>query len=117
MPTRLAVLAELLGVNVAFNCKSGKDRTGELDAEIKHFKLQMRLTGKVPDYKRTRTPEEARQFYQVVTNSGNFEMQSLNTGYRGYKLHGVPELFSQIGAQPGDELARHFHGLSGFTAS
>jgi hypothetical protein len=117
MPTRLAVLADLLGVNVAFNCKSGKDRTGELDAEIKHFKLQMQVTGRVPHYARTRTPEEIRHFHEVATNGGNFEIQNLNTGYAGYKLHGVPELFSQFGGQPGDELTQHFHGLSGFTAS
>ncbi len=48
MPVRVAVLAELLGVKVAFNCTNGTGRTGELDAEIKHFKLQMALTGKVP---------------------------------------------------------------------
>ncbi len=96
MPVRLAVLAELLGVKVAFNCKSGKDRTGELDAEIKHFKLQMALTGKVPQPDRERTPEEQRHFHEVLTNSGNFEMQRLNTGFAGYKLHGVPELLRQF---------------------
>ncbi len=80
MPVRVAVLAELLGVKVAFNCTNGTGRTGELDAEIKHFKLQMALTGKVPPPDRERTPEEQRHFHEVLTNSGNFEMQRLNTG-------------------------------------
>ncbi len=116
MPTRLAVLADLLGVKVAFNCKSGKDRTGELDTEIKHMKLQMAVTGKVPHYTRERTPEEKRHFHEVATNSGNFEIQQLNTGYTGYKLNGVNSLFSQFGSSgKDDELGKHFHGLSSFT--
>lgn len=117
MPTRLAVLADLLGVKVAFNCKSGKDRTGELDAEIKHFKLQMAMTGKVPHYKRERTPEEIRHFHEVVTNSGNFEMQQLNTGFTGYKLKGVSAVYRQFGGDGHDDLTASFHGLSGMTSS
>ncbi|MET1115933.1 MAG: inositol phosphate phosphatase SopB [Comamonas sp.] len=118
MPTRLAVLAELFGVKVMFNCKSGKDRTGELDAEIKHFKLQTGLTGKVPHYERTRSAEEIAQFHQVVTHSGNFEMQRLNTGYAGYKLKGVDALYQQFGGQKkGDDVTANFLGLSSFTAS
>jgi phosphatidylinositol-4,5-bisphosphate 4-phosphatase len=117
MPTRLAVLADVLGVKVAFNCKSGKDRTGELDAEIKHFKLQMATIGKVPHYKRERAPEEIRHFHEVVTNSGNFEMQQLNTGFTGYKLKGVNALYRQFGGTGKDELTSNFHGLSDLTAT
>jgi hypothetical protein len=117
MPTRLAVLAGLLGVKVAFNCKSGKDRTGELDAEIKHFKLQMATTGKVPHYKRERTPEEIRHFHEVATNGGNFEMQQLNTGFTGYKLKGVGALYKQFGGTGKDEFTSNFHGLSDLTAT
>ena len=118
MPTRLAVLAEMFGVKVMFNCKSGKDRTGELDAEIKHFKLQMGLTGQVPHYERTRSASEKAQFHEVVTHSGNFEMQRLNTGYAGYKLHGVNALFEQFGGQDKhDDITANFHGLSGYTKS
>lgn|GEM_PF-1987007 len=118
MPTRLAVLGNLLGVKVAFNCKSGKDRTGELDAEIKHFTSQIQITGRVPHYTRTRTPEEVRQFHEIVTNCGNFEMQRLNTGFAGYKLTGLNALYRQFGGQDKhDGLTRNFLGLSGLTAS
>ncbi len=125
MPTRLAVLGELLGIKIAFNCKSGKDRTGELDAEIKHFKLQMAQTGKVPHYERERSEEEQRQFHEVLTNSGNFEMHRMNTGHAGFKLNGVESLYQQFGgsdpalggSDSGDELTRNFHGLSTLTAS
>ncbi|QEA13176.1 inositol phosphate phosphatase SopB [Comamonas flocculans] len=118
MPTRLAVLAEMFGLKVMFNCKSGKDRTGELDAEIKHFKLQMQLGGRVPHYERVRSPEEIAQFHEVVTHSGNFEMQRLNTGYAGYKLLGVSALYEQFGGSGGDdELTANFLGLSRYTKS
>ena len=116
MPARLALLGHMLGVKIAFNCKSGKDRTGELDAEVKHLRLQMELTGHVPHYERDRTPVERDHFHEVLTHSGNFEMQRLNTGYAGYKLHGVGELFAEFGAEgPGDPKGENFHGMSGYT--
>ncbi|QXL83612.1 inositol phosphate phosphatase SopB [Comamonas sp. NLF-1-9] len=118
MPTRLAVLADMFGLKVMFNCKSGKDRTGELDAEIKHFKLQMQLSGRVPHYERVRSPAEIAQFHEVVTHSGNFEMQRLNTGYAGYKLLGVDALYEQFGGRGGDDdLTANFLGLSKYTKS
>ena len=115
MPARLALLGHMLGVKVAFNCKSGKDRTGELDAEVKHLRLQMELTGHVPHPGRDRTPTERDHFHEVMSHSGNFEMQRLNTGYAGYKLHGVEELFAEFGAEgPDDPKVANFHGLSGY---
>lgn len=117
MPTRLAILCEMLDIKIAFNCKSGKDRTGELDAEIKHFRLQMEMTGQVPQLGRTRSPEELAQFHEVVTHSGNFEMQRLNTGYAGYKLKGVGDLYAQFGGNGHDDLTADYLGLSGYTAS
>lgn len=118
MPTRLAVLADMFGLKVMFNCKSGKDRTGELDAEIKHMKLQMQMSGKVPHYERARSPSEIAQFHEVVTHSGNFEMQRLNTGYAGYKLLGVNALYEQFGGRSGDdEITANFLGLSKYTKS
>ncbi len=116
MPARLALLGHMLGLKIAFNCKSGKDRTGELDAEVKHLRLQMELTGHVPHYERDRTPVERDHFHEVLTHSGNFEMQRLNTGYAGFKLHGVGELFTEFGAEgPGDPKSENFHGMSGYT--
>ncbi|THF57275.1 inositol phosphate phosphatase SopB [Pseudothauera rhizosphaerae] len=118
MPTRLAVLGDMFGVKVMWNCKSGKDRTGELDAEIKHFRLQMALTGQVPHYERTRSPSEITQFHEVVTHSGNFEMQRLNTGFAGFKLKGVDEVYEQFGGvNKHDEISQNYLGLSGYTAS
>ncbi len=92
MPARLALLADMAGVHVAFNCRSGNERSGELDAEIKHLRLQMELRGHVPQVDRLRSEDELHQFGQVITRSGNFELQRLNTGYAGYRQQGAPDL-------------------------
>ncbi len=81
MAVRLAVLGNLLGVKVAFNSKDGNGRTDELDAQIKHFTLQMTLTGTVPKPDRQRTDEEIAQFREVAANCGNREMQWLGNGF------------------------------------
>lgn len=118
MPTRLAVLAELLGVKVAFNCKSGKDRTGMLDAQIKHMKIQIALTGEVPRPDRVRTRAEKDELYKVVINSGNLDMQRLNTGFAGYKLKHMDSLYKEFGAKgKRDRRTLEVLGLSEFTKS
>lgn len=116
MPARLALLADMAGVKVAFNCKSGKDRTGELDAEVKFLRLQMELTGHVPEPDRRRTPQEQELLYEVIMRSGNIQYQRLNTGYAGYKLNNVPEVFGQYGAaSESDPRVLNQKGASGYT--
>jgi phosphatidylinositol-4,5-bisphosphate 4-phosphatase len=115
MVARLAVLSHLMGDSPLWNCKSGKDRTGELDAEAKYLAMQMQLTGRVPEPDRVRTPEERAQFFQVAINSGNHEMQQLNTGGMGFKLEGVDALSEQLGEEPEHTLVHR--GLSKFFSS
>jgi hypothetical protein len=116
MPARLALLADMVGIKVAFNCKSGKDRTGELDSECKFLRLQMELTGHVPKPDRTRTPQEMELLYEVIMRSGNTQYQRLNTGYAGYKLNSVPEVFAQYGApSESDPRVLNQKGASGYT--
>ncbi|GEM_PF-2360131 len=110
MVARLAVLTHKLGATPVWNCKSGKDRTGELDVEAKFLTTQIQLAGKVPAPGRARAPEEKAQLMQMALNSGNHEMQRLNVGVMGFKLEGMQGV---IGAQMGgaDAAARHV-GLS-----
>jgi hypothetical protein len=98
MGVRLAVLAYHLGDTPVWNCKSGKDRTGELDAEAKFLAWQIDAYGKVPEPDHKRTPEEQMQLFQMIANSGNLEMQQLNTGLLGYKLERVDSLQAQFGS-------------------
>ncbi|MFO1349202.1 MAG: inositol phosphate phosphatase SopB [Gammaproteobacteria bacterium] len=108
--SRLAVLTHELGATPVWNCKSGKDRTGELDVEAKFLATQIQLEGEVPAPGHEHTPEQKSQFMQMALNSGNHEMQRLNVGVMGFKLEGMQGV---IGAQMGgsDVAARHA-GLS-----
>jgi hypothetical protein len=108
--SRIAVLAHLIGDTPVWNCKSGKDRTGQLDVEAKFLAWQIAAHGSVPAPDRSRDKEEKAQLFQMVANSGNLEMQKLNTGFPGFKLGGVDSLQAQFGATD----AKSWHrGLSG----
>ena len=96
MVSRLALVGHLMGETPLFNCKSGKDRTGQLDAEVKFLATAADENGgRVPP------PDESMETWRPVRNdfvfnTGNLEMQRLNTGLPGYKLKGVPGLANVI---------------------
>ncbi|OED42732.1 hypothetical protein ACH42_11660 [Endozoicomonas sp. (ex Bugula neritina AB1)] len=85
MAERLQVLAYKLGVIGHFNCKSGKDRTGEADASIKRLMAQIDVLGYVPDPNLPLSREEQvlRQSFYFLT--GNIELQRKNLNLPGYK--------------------------------
>lgn len=108
--SRLAVLTHELGATPVWNCKSGKDRTGELDVEAKFLATQIQLKGEVPAPGHEHTSEGKAQFMQMALNSGNQEMQRLNVGVMGFKLEGMGGV---IGAQMGGrDVAQRHAGLS-----
>jgi len=113
MVSRLAVLGSLLGIQLVFNCKSGKDRTGETDAEAKY--IASRIARGLPVHKPNDrlTDEEFRNRQWFVLRSGNHEMQAYNTGLGGYKLSGVDSLYKQFHRY----FMVDFLGLSAYTRS
>ena len=92
LASRVALLSNLLGRSTCYNCKSGKDRTGHLDAAAKLLAVDA-AAGRhpAPD-----APPDQRRSTNFVLKTGNLEMQQHNTGLRGYKLSFVPALFSQL---------------------
>jgi phosphatidylinositol-4,5-bisphosphate 4-phosphatase len=111
MPARLAVLSHMTGSTPLWNCKSGKDRTGELDAEAKFLAAQIALTGDVPEPDAKLSEEDTRMFREFALNTGNLEIQQMNTGLAGFKTEGVGAITERIG----DAEAREFHrGASPF---
>ncbi|MDE0365537.1 MAG: hypothetical protein OXP09_08180, partial [Gammaproteobacteria bacterium] len=96
MVSRLALIGHAMGETPLFNCKSGKDRTGQLDAEVKFLAAAADESGgSVP------APDESMEAWrpvrnEFVFNTGNLEMQRLNTGLPGYKLKDVPGLANVI---------------------
>ncbi|MGV6873896.1 inositol phosphate phosphatase SopB [Pseudochelatococcus sp. B33] len=95
--TRLAVLTHMIGAHADFNCKSGKDRTGELDIEAKHLAWLIEATGEVPQPDTDRDDEQRGNFYRLAMESGNIELQKLNTGLPGYKLKATKRLAKFLG--------------------
>ena len=106
LPARLALLSNLLGHSTAFNCKSGKDRTGQLDAEVKYLAKNFAAGNMLPP---DVVPNRMRKT-NFVLKSGNLEVQQLNTGLRGFRLQGMKQLFQQLNSDlarklfPGDSL-------------
>ena len=85
MASRLALLSHLLGDTTAFNCKSGKDRTGQLDAEVKLLASTL-ADGDGTNVPRPNTVPDPIRKTNFVLNTGQLEMQEKNTGLRGFKL-------------------------------
>ncbi|VEA62044.1 secreted effector protein [Salmonella enterica subsp. salamae] len=83
---RLAMLAHEIDAVPAWNCKSGKDRTGMMDSEIKREMISLHQThilnapGSLPD------SSGQKIFQKVLMNSGNLEIQKQNTGGAGNKV-------------------------------
>ncbi len=87
LPARLALLASRMGLAPQYNCKSGKDRTGQLDAEIKFLATRIELAGgTVPAPGAALSAEEQSLFSKILLHSGNHEIQKMNTGSPGYKV-------------------------------
>ena len=103
LPSRLAMLGHLMGGMPLFNCKSGKDRTGQMDVACKTLALQMyERGGDLPPLNQPRTSMDKHIFQQVAINGGNLEMQRMNTGLAGFKTSGVAgldKLFSESGKE------------------
>ena len=114
MVSRLALVSHLLGETPAFNCKSGKDRTGQLDAEVKHLAAVSEY-GPVP--RPGRSDVELRKSRGAFTmNTGNLEMQRLNVGLPGFKLEWgqVPGLRNLVAD---DAMESAYRGGSKFVSS
>lgn len=85
--TRLAALIYLIGYPITFNCKSGKDRTGEVAAEINDLVMTMEANGgEAPDPYKKITDEEKTQASQVYDATQSDEIAKANTGFRGLKV-------------------------------
>ena len=111
LPARLAMLGHIMGMMPLFNCKSGKDRTGQMDVACKTLALQMHENGGLlPSFEAPRSHMDQQIFQQVALNGGNLEMQRLNTGLAGFKTKGVAGLDALF-----TDEAREIHrGLSSY---
>ena len=113
MAARVAMLSDALGEKTLFHCKSGKDRTGQLDAEAKYLSSFFDQTGVIPHPDGVSLPATRRLRTLFALKTGNHEMQRYNTGLAGFKLRGVPALDAQF--EP--SALPNYRGGSGFVKS
>ena len=86
-PVRLLALANECDASPAFNCKSGKDRTGQLDVEIKDFYTSLNVNeGQVRDLNHRRSDAENLNLKTLFEQGGGREIQKYNTGIPGSKV-------------------------------
>ena len=97
LPVRLLALANEIGAEPAFNCKSGKDRTGQMDVEIKDFYTHLNGSGgQVRDITHKRNDVEASNFKKIFEHGGGRELQKFNTGIPGSKVD-LKSFYSVLG--------------------
>ena len=106
---RVAVITHLIGGVPCWNCKSGKDRTGEMDAECKFLSTLIALKAPIPDPGQQLNDDQKALFRSIVLQSGNLEMQRYNTGLAGFKTGSVKSIGERLG---GGEAAKYHKGGS-----
>ena len=119
LPARIILLSHLIGAVPCYNCKSGKDRTGQVDAAVKALAFELDA-GHTPHINPSESVDEKNVNVTMLRNCGNFEIQKYNTGFEGYKLEhaknsglsyfigikGLADLFDN------DESLKYFKGTS-----
>lgn len=108
MPARIALLTYKLGYVSSFNCKSGKDRTGVLDAEIKNLAAYIEVNGKVPDYTKEPTQVDKENLSNMHSNCGSKEVLIACTGVMGSKIPFMPNFYGRFS----DEYKKEFLGIT-----
>ncbi|AMO55678.1 hypothetical protein GZ77_08900 [Endozoicomonas montiporae] len=85
MVARVLLLSYKLGLITHFNCKSGKDRTGEADAAAKRLAAEVEALGYVPDPRQVASQEERTLSQLFALETGNVRWQQMNINRPGYK--------------------------------
>lgn len=83
---RVTMLANEINSVPCWNCKSGKDRTGMLDVEIKREAISLHQGNPLSKPGNALDHNEKWLLGQVLLNSGNLEVQAQNTGLAGNKV-------------------------------
>lgn len=100
LSTRLLALANEIGAVPAFNCKSGKDRTGQLNVEIRDFYAHLNgSNGELRAVNHRRQGLDQDNFQKLFIAGGDREIQTLNTGVPGSKAQ-LPYYNKLMGITP-----------------
>ena len=103
---RIAVISNLLGEVPCWNCKSGKDRTGQMDVECKFLSTLIANGSPIPEPGAPLTKEQQSLLRSIALEGGNFEIQKMNTGIAGFKTGRVDSVAERLGGQEYREFHR-----------
>ncbi|TFZ48695.1 hypothetical protein E5C26_20365 [Serratia proteamaculans] len=89
LPVLVSLLSNELGAVPAWNCMSGKDRTGYLDVKIKETLVLQHQRGnnEIVDQFAKMTDERSQVLEKIIFESGSLEIQKACTGVAGYKVN------------------------------
>lgn len=107
---RVTMLANEINSVPCWNCKSGKDRTGMLDVEIKREAIYLHQGNPLSKPGSSLDPNGKWLLKQLLLNSGNLEVQAQNTGLAGNKVVkdvGIPLLNLSYKDRIGDSQVWH----------
>ena len=107
LPARINLLAYLCDLTPCFNCKSGKDRTGQMDVSTKELALSLEMKRSNISLKTGDDEERKNMLTNMSLNSGNLEVQAQNTVFSGFKIKGVNAVKNLYG-----DNYTNFRGLS-----
>ena len=99
LAARIAVLSYLIGNVPCWNCKSGKDRTGEMDVECKFLATLIARGESIPEPGARLTKSQKELFRSIALEGGNFDVQKMNTGLAGFKTGGVSSIPERLSGQ------------------
>lgn len=118
---RVTMLANEINSVPCWNCKSGKDRTGMLDVEIKREAISLHQGNSLSKLDWSLDQNGKLLLRQVLLNSGNLEVQAQNTGLAGNKVIndlGISLLNLSYKDRIGDSQVWHkSQGMSKFVVS
>lgn len=127
---RIALLSSLMSSGTSFGCKSGKDRTAQLDLECKLLAFQglqrahegpwlrtadgMKEHAIPPPYKGRTDFDRYQMLSFIFKDKSRTEMQRYNTGVEGSKLNYWRELYGSFipAGEDADWIGNEFRGQS-----
>jgi len=114
LASRLQELAYEIGAVPAFNCKSGKDRTGQCDVEVKASIMLRQMGDNAPAPNAVLDSKQQEVLRRTQLESGSLEITKLNTGAMGLKINSggifAPSNAQRTGAAKEEEgLSRAVH--------
>jgi phosphatidylinositol-4,5-bisphosphate 4-phosphatase len=116
---RVAMLACEIGAVPCWNCKSGKDRTGMLGAELYKAVVKSHQNSELSAPGSQLTVGDQQLLQQALLHGGNMEVQAYNTGAPGNKVMTLlPAMNLSYDKRVGnDSIWSQVQGLSGLVKS